>query len=421
MRILIHLLQEFQPIVPFYPSVLIDNKKFTSAEIAKSILPFFFYASLITIFICFPIVEVMGHSVSLVVAAAFQSSVLLILLNMPERSFIAGQLLYGLGGSSSALKSILRVLLVPIGANAVRETSNMAIWRCLTQSTSAWIGQGIYNISYNHNINIVLSLLFIVVSGVFSGIESLSAKHELNQAIKDALSSPAVFLRLLRDSLSGTVVPSCLCAVSVSTLKLYLSIFSATLFRDKTTKEQGSSGIVFRILNEPIMVLSRIIVSVFARISAMFAVNEKQSKPINIGYIEGTIKLMAAVTAKLLCFLAAGRYEIALLPVFGLMALSSFVVLSLSKSVIVSKLFYFTTLTLLTFTQACAVPFLYIDKNNKTILSTFILFSEIALHSSVNGVSRLLGLRSQSKSMFYAFCAACMLSLSLYLVVRGTI
>lgn len=419
MKLLIHIIQDFQPIAPFYTNILIEKKRFVLDEISNRILPFFFYSSFSMLSLCFLIIEWLGHGRSLIILLFCQVIMLLLAGLMRPRHLGVAQLVYAIGGATTVYKSVLRTMLIESGSRVEFQYGGLKVLRSVMGSLSAWTGQGIYNITWNYNIIIALSLLSTVCAIVVSLFEVKTDSHIATSSLLKHFSSISALGAILQQIFGRELVIGLICGSLSACLQIYLSIFSQTLFHEKSLEgenEKSISGYIFKIIDFPVYYVSLVIVKIFSALSSKFAIQPGQGKPSTIksGYIEGTVKILASITSTMIADAVIPGYKQEFLLSLFLFSIVFFSLLSRSKSLRMAKILYFVTLTFIMSTEILGKSYVY-RSPEKTFISCLSLFVESSLHTLINLICRVKSLSPSTKSSFYSTLAAFGLTAALVL------
>jgi hypothetical protein len=405
-----HVIQDIQPVNPFYTAILVEKKKFTLCEITNSIQPFFFYGSLLAIIVTYATLNLLGKDIPLLFLSSVQIFSLSFLLVNTERAFYLAQLLYGNTGAFTGFKTIIRAKFITKSSKAAESMILQKLWRYLTNSISAWVGQEIYNLTNSYTINIILSLL--------SNLAALSLL--ISEALKDttleiiipyknfnSLSSFADHLKLIytKEILMGSIVGG-----SAACLQIYISIFSQTLFREKNedfgSDDKISNIIISKILyvlHLPIYFVSYLIVRLFCFFSSSFKIADATTKKskISAGYIEGTAKLLSATGSMFIIKYTPLEWkENAYFTLFGL-SIVFFVSLGNCKSIAMSKILYLLAFTAIASAENMAKSYLHRSPDYILLLNISMLFETI-IHSAINYICKLKGHKVAHKSKYYS-------------------
>ncbi len=394
----LQLLQYFQPINPFYTNILMEKKKFILSEINNSILPFFFYFSLIGLFFSYWIINVLSYYNVLFIVTGLQILAIVIIGFGKARNMLSFQVSYAIGGIYSIYSSVLRLFQVnPKKGRKDVQLSNIKMARYFITTTSAWIGQGIYNQSSSYDLIIFLSWIPLVVSEslIFFNIIKFGSLKEIRK-LKIGFSDLNIFDRNLIISLG--------CSSTSTILQIYLSIFSQVILHSKEIELTSFIDKFFDLIDIPINYIAAFLIWVFASFLPIFNSSENVIKKIKMksGYIEGTVKFLS-ITASSVFIYYIGEYITvhSLVALLGL-SIMSFYILSILRYIKYAYFIYFITLFLLNSIDTLAKK--NIHHSQDALLATVVkLILETLVHSIINIFCRLKNKNSKYKSHIYMF------------------
>ena len=415
-KLVIHLLQEFQPVNAFYPSILIEEKKFTLSEITNKILPFFFYSSLLTMSCTFILIELLGQKISLICASFCPILILTLLLVMKERNFLASQFMYGIGGGSTAFKTVLRSLLIKKGSRPDKGITKVKKLRYATVALAGWIGQGIYDQTHSYEINIDLSLILVIIAFLMSIIWQQNAGSDTNTRFFQNIDSLATFFKAIRAIYTKKILMGVICGSMAACLQIYLGLFSQTLFIEKKNDQEVEDidtifDKLFAIIHIPMHYISVIIVRFFCLFSDRYKVIGSNIKRLNIasGYIEGTTKIIASFASGYINSFVTDTENTYL--VLLLLSIIFFFMLGKCKFINISKFLYVITLTLIMSTETLGKSYAY-NSSQPMVVLNICLFSETIIHTSINLICRYNNYKTSTKRNLYSIFAC-----ALYLLI----
>lgn len=426
-KLLAHVIQDFQPILPFYTSIFLERKKFTTSELSNKILPAYFHASLASLLVGFVIIGVLGQSLSLLLILAMQLAMLVLLVLMQPRSLRTGQAIYALGGASSVYRTILRILLVRKGARADMQIGNIKMLRYVTAALSAWIGQGIYGQTGSYGINIALSFLSTVIAAGLTILDASSSNAAIDRGFLQTLASPLALAEALRSALTRELVMGILCGSASACLLIYMNIFSQTIFHEKAAEnspdadEEGLISRALMIIHIPVQCIAFVIIKLFSPFTA--AQSAPQSPPAKIaniksGYIEGTTKILSSIASMLIINFVALHEKQAAYMSFMSLAILFFNLLGRCKSLGFSEIVYFVALTFTLTAEILAKSYVH-KSEQKVIICNLCLLLESVLHTAINFICRAKGLNATGRIGFYSMVACVALMAALLIKVTA--
>ncbi|KAI5168383.1 hypothetical protein PAEPH01_0080 [Pancytospora epiphaga] len=411
LKIIVHLIQDFQPIAPFYTNILMEKKLFIIEEISNFILPFYFYSSFITLTLCFVVIGILGHLKSLIMLLCLQVVMLLVIALMRPRKMGMAQLVYGIGGATNVYKSVLRTLLITTRASIETQMGSLKTLRYLMLSLAAWLGQGIYNQTNNYNIIIALSLVSIAVAGVVSVFLASSETSISYSSVIKAISSYKALTTTIKNTFHKNLIVGLVCGSSSSLLQIYLGIFSQTIFHEKAKDQQSYNPALlffYQVIDTPIYGLSYLVVRFFSAISPIFAPQPKCDKhvaTIKSGYIEGTTRILAGTLSIFITGLIPAGVKLESLLVLFFFSIIFFFLLNLTSSVGYAQILYFFTFTTVICSEILGKSYIY-QTENRIFVSNLCVFAESLVHALFNYICRLKGFKSKTKGIIYGSFAA---------------
>lgn len=419
-----HFAQEFQPVVPFYTGIFIEKKHFVLEEVSNSILPFFFYASLVTTTACFIFIERLSYASSLLQLSISQIFMFIILIYMPSRNFLLAQLIYALGGAIPAYRAVLRPLLVERNTGIKSQTSQLKLYRAILVSSANWIGQEIFNKTGEYGLIISISFVSTLIGIVFALISIKNTSIVQDVPFFDSVSSFSTLLQKLRDTFERELTVRIISGCAINCMQLYLSVYSHALFREKGSKDLSEdppsrlTTKILEIVRFPIKCISNTIIFCAIRCGYKISLKKESDTRIESGYMEGTAKILANIVN----FLIVNKVEKHLNESFYLFlmpfAILSFVMLTSFNSMRRAKILYFITLTLIINTEVLSKSKLY-KTPHRAFLFNFCIFTQSIVHTLIGFVCRVFRLRTSTKGFFYIVICTIALVVSVIIKVTG--
>ena len=411
-------IQDFQPIGPFYTSILLDDKRFEFSEVNNLIQPYFFYGSLITIIFTYHIILWLKQILPLIILSILQSIFIGLLLDSKTRNFFSTKFLYALTGAAGVYKNIIRIYMIDI-KNPESSTNLQKIIRYGSYAISSWIGQGIYDQTHNYTIIIWISMFSNFIVTVFALKKFLIESNHINSY---QLKSSLEVFREIFNVLDKRLLIASILSNSTSCLQIFLGVFSQTIFLEKylDCNESNSKYSIFLnkaflLVHVPIFYISKIIVFLYRIIVPNYYVNIKvDHHKIHSGYIEGTTKFLASLCSLFLVEKIKHLYSDNFYIFINILSLCSYIFLSITKSVTVSKIMYFVTLTLLICVDILGKSQIY-RSMDVILISCFNLFLSVIIHFCINLFCKYKSYKAQQKSYVYSAFGMCSLLLSIFI------
>lgn len=146
MRVAVIVIRNFVPMNPFYTNFLVESKAFTNIEVSNQIAPWYFYSSMVEMFVCKSILHAIGVDVSQACVSALYFLNLLLLLNLKKRSFGLAKLVYAISGFITTYDVIIRLYVAESNTSYDQsdvKSSHLGLLRALSGSLGCCVGQNI--------------------------------------------------------------------------------------------------------------------------------------------------------------------------------------------------------------------------------------------------------------------------------------
>lgn len=296
---LFYLLKSFTPFSPFLVPFLIDVKKFKNKEIYNTLNAYFFISSLFVSLFVFLIVRFFGNSLSLFIDTFIEIIACFLLYIMDERNFIIGKLVSTLHGSSTALNSVLKSVIVSnVGSDKNERKlvmNNITIVKCVSSVFSAWIGQDIVIRTGKHDLNQIISCITLISSLLMTFCIHQNKTQQTNKLsiYKEILDNCALFFDF-------EILSHCFLSITANILVICLAFFSANVFIER--RKCGRNRFIKYIfcIMAPLRYISYIIIKICSLFVKQIKENQENEigdkKEIVIhGYIDGIFKISSAI------------------------------------------------------------------------------------------------------------------------------
>lgn len=415
---IIFFIQDLQPITPFYTNIMKEFKGFTINEISNKITPYFFYASFLTIIITFFILEHVSEYFSIFVTSIIPVISLVVFNFMGYRNFLFAQFCYGLAGSMSAFKTILRSVLIKDTSTAAASMAKLKFIKYFSVSLSGWIGQEIYYQTRSYDFNLYLSIITTSIATVLSFFEKSFEKRPIEKSFFRNITTLNGFIEQIKNVYDRDLTMGVLCGSSSACLQIFLSMYGQSIFHEKNAETDGMEIHENKILktfgfivHTPIKFISAMIIklaSVFFNIPK-YNHNTKLSN-IASGYIEGTVKLLAIISSQVIIRNTPKEYYQNVYLIFFVLSILFFFILPKCKSMTGLKIFYFVCLSCIMTTENMAKSFVHFSKHKAFVICVCLL-CESLIHSVIGSICRAYSFKVTTKSYFYSFLSVICLSI----------
>lgn len=403
-------LKSFTPFSPFLVPYLIDVKKFKNKEIYNTMNVYFFVSSLIVALISFLIVRIFGNKLSLFIDTSIEIVAYYLLMIMSDRDFLIGKIISSLHGSSTALNSVLKSVVVSnFGTDKHKNKelmSEITILKCTASVFSSWVGQDIFISTKSYFLNLNIST-FTLVCALLSAL-----LIDNDNQPKDKVS----IARELQDNFSLVtdfgIMSLCLLSITANILVICLSFFSANVFIER--RRCGRSRVtkyIFLILT-PFRFLSKLLINFFILLGVTKLdkseedIELKKKELVMHGYIDGIAKICSA----LICYLMAkipvsDKYRFHFSIAITLCTNASLFLLYVVDSLSLSYLFFTISFSLSTSIKII----LYTEFNThpyKNFIFSFNMFVSSLIHISLSCLS--IYKKSDVKQRFRYYFYVCL-------------
>ncbi|KAI4291195.1 hypothetical protein PAPHI01_0469 [Pancytospora philotis] len=293
---LIYLLLEFQPISHFYANILIEEKGFEKETVQRSVIPYYFYSAIAALVVCMLLVAALGYSVALAIGIGFQMLMFFLLHIVRPTNLRCAQAIYCLGCFFNLMKIAMRVMLVDPKSPVIEQLARLKLLRYLVYTFSAWLGQGLYNITGHYRINYYISVLsclaalLLALSDAGSTALRIRSVGELRAGL--AWAQLASVFDEFAKNFTGLF-----CGISASIVMIYLAIFSSSFFHvDPQAASTEWDRLLYVLLDVPVNALALLIVKAFTFFSPRFAPSKSEHRTrVKSGYIDGLVKILSSL------------------------------------------------------------------------------------------------------------------------------
>lgn len=185
MRVAAIMVRGFIPINPFYTNFLVESKAFTNTEVSNQIAPWYFYSSMIVMFVCKSVLHAIGEDISMVCVSGLYFLNLLLLLNLRKRGFGLVRLIYAISGFITMYDVILRLYVAESSTRNAQsdvKSSYLGLLRAISGSIGCWVGQDIVLKTGSYEINIVISAATQFLGFLISLYSAFHSKKETRYA-----------------------------------------------------------------------------------------------------------------------------------------------------------------------------------------------------------------------------------------------
>lgn len=395
--------KSFLPFTPFMVPYLIEVKKFKNKEIYNVLNTYFFISSLTISLISFLLIDLLGDAMSLIVDLSMEIFAYYIFLTMKQRDFVFGKIVSVLHGSSTALSSVLKsVIISNLESDKYKDTqtmNNISILKCVTSVLASWIGQDLVICSGGHIINLYLSGISLT-SALFMAF-FLDKKQ---QTIAKQTNLNSIFV--LKDY---EILKYFFLTITANILVICLSFFSANIFIERRKCGKNSFGkCVFYILT-PLRCITKIILKIYKFFNnEREQITQQENKKMELvvhGYVDGVAKIFSSVFCYLIAkiqFNESYRYKIAL-GISFVTILSLFLLYKL-ESLSLSYLFYTISFSLSTALKIIIFT-VYADNKYKNFIFSSTMFLSSLIHIGLSFISMYY--KSNVKDRFRNYLAVC--------------
>lgn len=405
----------------FYANIMMDEKGFTKQTLQKSIMPYYFYAAIPTLLFSIALISRAGYNAILVFATASQLLAFIMFARLAPRHLGLAKFIYTTASVTSALRIVLRMILVSSGKSISAQLAMIKLLRYAVSMASAWIGQGTYNLVGHHRINYALTIGSYTISLVLQIVYALGTGRSPGTIPRDVLGGAAI--REMFDQL-GCFAPAILSGASAAVLLVYLGTYAhAILFRAENETpdpehepEPQWDRHIYTVLDIPVNALSRWIVLCFTSCSSSFEpIPSKKRNVVKSGYIEGLVKVFSCLMV--LCVVRPAKEALGAF-FFGAMhsaMLAMFVLILFIGNISMKRICYILTFPLIIAVEVVGKSCIYKTTSIETVFIAVVILENI-VHTAINAGTEIFhgGMRTKSKAYLSVTASAELALLACY-------
>jgi hypothetical protein len=403
-------LKSFTPFSPFLVPYLIDFKKFKNKEIYNTMNVYFFVSSLIVALISFLIVRIFGNKLSLFIDTSIEIIACFLLMIMGDRDFLLGKIISCLHGSSTALNSVLKSVVVSnFGTDKHKNKelmSEIVILKYAASVISSWIGQDIYINTKSYFLNLNISI-FTLICALLSALliddgNQPKDKASITKELKDNFSLVSDF----------GIMSLCLLSITANILVICLSFFSANVFIERRRCGRSIVTKYIFFFMTPFKYFSKLLINFFVLIGVTKLdkseenIELKKKELVIHGYIDGIAKICSALICCLMVKIpVSDEYRFHFSLAITLCTNASLFLLYVVDSLSLSYLFFTISFSLSTSIKII----LYTEFNThpyKNFIFSFNMFVSSLIHISLSCLS--IYKKSDIKQRFRYYFYVCL-------------